>query len=240
MRGLVQSAFLLGCLAVEGCSFGLNPVIDTTLSATDDGSQAPTDGAYDDETLPKTDVGLEGSVYRIQPSSMTVTQPPGLDALKDKMLERDILVFVASESPSKLGLSVAIAADDGEQDPCETVRAFPDADWSENPVFEAGPGEIDASFGGQPAVLRHTHFGGVFDADGQKWRDGTLLTQLDGRELRGSLGDVDVCDLVSAMGGGCEACDDGKELCFQVAIEDITANRADMDFDERNDGGRCQ
>ena len=237
MRPRFELAFLLGFSVLTGCSFGLTPEIDTTLFSTGSGEH-DLDGEA--ESLDSTDVSLAGRVFRIEPDTMTITEPPGLDALKSKAFERDILVYVESESASKLGLSVALADDAGEQDPCETVRAFPNADWSENPVFEAGPGEIDASFGGQPATLRHVSFSGVFDADGSRWRDGTLVAQLDGRELDGALGDIDVCELVDAMGGACTSCDDGKKLCFAVAINNITATEADIDFDPRNDNNRCQ
>lgn len=239
MRPRFELAFLLALPAFGGCAFGLESSVDNALVAS--GGTGPNESFdYDDESLPGTEVSLEGSVYRIGPRSMTIVEPPGLDALKERMLDRDILVYVAGESTSKLSLSVALAAADGGQDVCETVREFPKADWSENPVFEAGPGEIDASFGGQPATLRDVSFGGVFDADGEKWRDGTLVTQLDGRELVGALGDVDVCELVDVMGGSCTACADGKKLCFAVVIEGITAQRADIAFDARNDASRCQ
>lgn len=239
MRPRFELAFLLAFPAFAGCAFGLDSAVDNALVA-NSGAGANPSYDYDDEALPDTQASLEGSVYRIEPGEMTIVEPPGLDALKERMLDRDILVYVASESSTKLGLSVALAGDDGRQDACETVREFPKADWSENPVFEAGPGEIDASFGGQPATLRDVSFGGVFDVDGGKWRDGTLVTQLDGRELDGALGDVDVCELVDAMGGTCTECEDGKKLCFAVVIEGITAKRADIDFDARNDASRCQ
>lgn len=244
MRIRSELAFVLALSVTSGCAFGLDSAIDSTLSASggsiSDGGSSES-GDYDaEDALPETEVGLEGAVYRIVPAEMTITQPPGLDALKERMLERDILVFVSSESSSALGLSVALAAADGGQDVCETVRDFPKADWSQNPVFEAGPGEIEASFGGQPATLREVRFGGVFDEDGSRWREGTMVAQLDGRELLGALGDVDVCSLVDAMGGECEPCSDGKHYCFAVEIENITAKETNIDFNERNDGSRCE
>ena len=234
---------------VAGCSVGLDSSIDAKPVPTADG-RAPIDGTGDnaddgagdadaDAGLPATTVALEGQVYRIDPDRMTIVSPPGLDALKESVLERDILAYIDLESNRALGFSVALANTDGEQDDCEVVRAFPNADWTLNPVFEAGPGTIETSFGGQAAQLRNVRFGGVFDEYGFGWTDGTLSAELDGRELGASLGDVDVCELVDALGGACEACGDGERLCFTVEIEDITAVKAEITFDPENDGSRC-
>ncbi|MBM4392484.1 MAG: hypothetical protein FJ090_15290 [Deltaproteobacteria bacterium] len=231
--------------AVTGCALGLQSTVEGELIPAPSGNvgqNPPSEG--DDEPggdeLPKTSVALDGMVYRIEPSSMTVVEPAGLDRMKDRLLARDVLVYVSDETAESITFAMALGGDDGRQDPCEAVHQFPRADWTANPVFEAGPGNIDASFGGESAQLREALFGGVFDEYGFGWTDGTLAFQLDTRELDGALGsDVDACELVEALGGECDRCSDGEALCFDVVIEQITAVKAEIGFDERNDGSRC-
>lgn len=238
-------AFFLLLPAVTGCAMGLQPMVESELipaPSGDVGQNPPSedDDESGDDALPETSVALEGMVYRIAPGSMTIVEPAGLERMKDQFLTRDVLVYVSEEKAASITFAVALAGDDGRQDPCEAVREFPRADWTANPVFEAGPGTIDASFGGEPAQLREALFGGVFDEYGFGWTEGSLSFQLDTRELDGALGDgVDGCELVEALGGECGRCGDGEPVCFDVIIEQITAVKAEIGFDERNDGSRC-
>ena len=50
-------------------------------------------------------------------------------------------------------------------------------------VVRAGPGELVTSFGGHDATFRDLEIAGVFDEYGFAWTDGTLVAQLDTREL---------------------------------------------------------
>ena len=158
-----------------------------------------------------------------------LTQPAGLDTLFHDALKQNVLFYVGDESDETLGLQITLAAADGSQDPCQTVRTLPDADWN-NPTFSAGPGELAVSFGGQAASLRHLTVTGTFDEFASTWRDGTLSTQVDARELAAALGGVDACELVANVGGACEACDDGAMQCITLEFSDVSAAQTNANF----------
>lgn len=230
-------------LPLVGCGgFGLaTPVVELDDTA---GSFADVDPGDDEGLageLPETTVSLEDRVYAVEPGQLSVAEPPGLDALIGEILDRPVLVHVAAESEAALSLEVALAATDGDQNPCEAVRAFPAADWSDNPRFVAGPGRLDTRFAGNPASFRDLELAGTFDADGGAWRDGTLSATLDTRELAPALGGLDdVCGLVAELGGSCFACDDGADACFALRLEDIVADAVDVTFDATPDAGSCR
>lgn len=234
MRALV----FIPCLV--GCGFGLDselapPVPEGGFS---DGENAD---VPDEEVLPRTSVDLEGKLYALTAADMVVVQPPGLDGLWDQVLSRPLLVQVAGESDTSLSLLAALGTEEGEQDPCESVRRFPDADWSANPVFDAGPGVLDTSFGGSPATLREVRLSGVVDEYGFGWRDGTLEAVVDTRELRAALPTIeDLCALVDTLGGECVSCADGEPLCFDLSIAEITASQSEADFDPTPDASDCR
>ena len=239
----MRAALLAPALLLVGCQFGLQPNVypDSSGEVTDEGGGGITDpdAQEEDDDLEPTDVDLEGKLYAVTAGNLTITEPAGLDAMAEEMLDKDILVYVEDESGDELTMAVALSGADGLQDPCETVREFPAADWSQNPVFDVGPTDIDASFGGEPAQLRDVRMSGVFDKSGFAWRDGTLSAIMDARELQGALGDIDVCELVQELGGSCKACSDGKTFCFALEIEDILAEKVEADFDTTPSKNRC-
>lgn len=213
------------------CQFGLS----SELVADGSGLDEPADTAGADVTsgLPPTAVSLKGMTYGIAADAMTITDPPGLDGFKDQILSRDMLVYVAGEDDDALELDIALAAADGTQDVCEAVRTFPPADFSQNPAFAAGPGEVHTTFGGgHAASFRDLELTGIFDEYAFNWREGTLDAMLDGRELAPALPKgADVCELVDGMGGECVACDDGDIACFHLRIEQIVAEKLEIAFD---------
>jgi hypothetical protein len=223
-----------------GCGFGLDQEVGVAIPApsfTEENAEV----AEADDGLPETAVDLEGRLYVMEAADMHVAQPPGLDGLWSKVLSRPLLVYVAGESSTALQLSAAIGTAEGEQDPCERVRTFPEADWSENPVFDAGPGVLDTSFAGTPATLEKVRLSGVVDEFGFGWRDGTLDAVVDTRDLRAALGGMDdVCGLVSELGGSCFACADGEEACFTLAIDGVSARYSESPFDTSPDRSGCR
>ena len=229
-------------LHLAGCAFGLSV---TPLDEVDAQADPDTGGGWDgsgrtdeddegggDAPLAPTSADLEGRVYSIPLGALHVVEPAGLGALLAEAVDRDLLVYVAQESSDSLALAAALAGADGQQDPCEVVRAFPAADWSQNPLFEAGPGVLEASFAGSPAQFRELVLAGVFDADGGAWRDGTLSAELDTRELQPALSEFgDLCALVAELGGACHACDDGADACFDLRVDDVVAEESRVAFD---------
>lgn len=221
-----------------GCSYGLTMAPGGAFDTGGLAGDVPDDGVSTEDA--RTAVSVEGKLYAISPDDLTVVEPAGLDPIFEQVLTRDVLVYVEDETTDTLVLDVALAGSDGRQDPCEAVRQFPPAAWHTNPSFEAGPGELTTSFGGQPASLRHLGFAGTFDEYAFQWRDGTLDAQLDTRELQAAIPEErDLCGLVEDLGGECSACDDGEIACFDLRIEDIVAEMVDGSFDTANRNSRC-
>ena len=223
-----------------GCGFGLDsqlaPPVPEGGFAEGENADVP-----DEEVLPPTSVDLEGKLYTLTAADMHVVQPPGLDGLWEQVLTRPLLVQVAGESEASLSLLAALGTESGEQDPCESVRRFPDADWSANPVFDAGPGVLDTSFGGSPATLREVRRSGGVDEYGFGWRDGTLDAVVDTRELHAALSSIDdLCALVDTLGGECVACADGEPFCFDLSVAEITAAYSEAPFDPTPDTSGCR
>ena len=221
-------------LALVGCGgFGLDSHLDAQAvpapyadPADTGASPAGNDGAE------PTAVDLAGRLYAISAEDMHVAEPPGLDALWGKVLTRPLLLYVSAETDRKLKLNASLGAADGTQDPCEKVRAFPDADWTANPLFSAGPGEMETSFAGSPATFRDLVLTGSIDEYGFGWHGGTLSAELDTREIQPALGGMsDVCGMVETLGGVCHACADGEVACFDLQIDQVEAEYVDAPFD---------
>jgi hypothetical protein len=230
----------MACLmAASGCGFGLDTGLVTPISPPSF-ADPPGEPQAADDGLPPTSVALEGRLYTLTAADMRVVQPPGLDGLWERVLTKPLLIYVRGESASALRLEAALGTEAGEQDPCEAVRRFPEADWTENPVFDAGPGTLDTSFGGSAASLRDVRLSGVVDEYGFGWRNGTLDARVDTRELRAALPTFDdLCALVDTLGGDCIACDDGEPLCFELAITEVTAAFSEASFDSTPDTSGC-
>ena len=231
---------LLLVTLASGCGFGLDSQFATPISAPSfaDAGEA---SAEEEDGLPSTAVALEGRLYTLEAADMEVLQPPGLDGLWDQVLTRPLLVYVSGESSATLRLDAALGTPSGEQDPCEAVRHFPEADWTQNPVFDAGPGVLETSFAGHSATFREVQLSGVVDEYGFGWRDGTLTAVLDTRELRAALGGVDdVCALVESLGGECFACSDGEPACFDLEIGEVTAHYSEASFDPTPSSTGCE
>jgi hypothetical protein len=199
------------------------------------GDAAPADGA--DE--PEVTVPLEGRTWSVDLATVNFTSPPGIGSLVDLLDSTKMLFDVIDESSDRLSLVVAMAGADGAQNPCERVLTLPPAVW-ENPVFTIDDGDIRLTVGGGPMDVRAALLTAEIAADGSEWSDGVLDGIIDARQVNAGLGDGwDVCDLVSSMGGACEACDDGEEQCFELRIESINAQPVTTGFDPLVDDGAC-
>jgi hypothetical protein len=221
---LASLAFLGGCGAMGLVEIYEDSAATDLPNSTDDGDEAGGGAAMS--------TSIAGELYAIDPADIEVIEPPGLAASFSELLDRDVLFYVAGEDETRIRIDLALAAADGSQDPCESVLELPTADWSEQPRFQVGPGQLDVSFGGHPATLRQLVLTGTFAADGSGWSGGTMSAEADARELAPAVGDgVDVCALVEGMGGDCHACDDGAPQCFTLAFDQVSARRSSEAFD---------
>ncbi len=108
------------------------------------------------------------------------------------------------------------------QYPCAEPARFPEADFSDNPLFEAGPGELrlDTDFGDVP--LYDLYFYGTFSADGSQIQDMRVTALLDVRNIEYS--GLSGCDIVGLF-VTCEPCPDSAVECVYIDAE------ADVDED---------
>ncbi len=209
-------------LPLSGC-FGLQSNISVDTGYWGDSAESETNGTPVSEDL-------TGKVYAVGPTDMTLVEPAQLAELYLENVGKDILIYVASETTTTLQLQAALAADDGSQNPCETVRDLPQADWL-NPSFQAGPADMEIGFGGQPATLQDVELTGTFSPDAGSFGDGTLAGVVDARELAAALGGIDACEMLDGMGSSCIPCDDGELQCASVRFEDVQGTEASMSFD---------
>lgn len=188
-------------------------------------SQLP---AYAENDLDEQNIG--GQLYAVSPSDLRVAVPEGLDEFREELLDRDLLVWVRDVGDAEIGLDVALAAPEGGQDPCQVVLELPEGAW-DNPSFFVGPGELVASFSGFDATFRSLQLWGEFEDDGAVWT-GDLAAVLDARELAPALPDIDdVCELVEALGGSCNGCEDGSLACFDLRLTEMVGERVGSGFD---------
>ena len=187
---------------------------------------------------PPTDAPVAGRVYSIDPRGLDVVRPAGMEELLRDALDRNLLVYVASESESTLGLAFTLAAAGGGQNECEAVRELPGGRWN-NPQFVAGPGDVEVSFQGARVMLHEVEVTGLFTQSGASWT-GSVHALLDVRDIAFALPtDEDACDVVAEMGGDCDLCDDGTQACVRLDFVNVYATEADIPFNPAPDDGAC-
>lgn len=219
--------FLLAC-----GDFGLTSGVDVVeADAGGAGGYAPY--GEDDEQVDETPVSVDlaGRTWAVDLAEVKVTEPPGMGSML-ALMDSTILLFHASnEKERSLDLVVSLAAADGTQNPCEKVQSLPSAEWL-NPLFAIDEGTLNITISGNNVAFSEAILGATIDADGAGWHDGGLSARIDAREFEAALPQgTDMCELVDAMDGECEACDDGADKCFDLIIEDISAVKARGDFD---------
>ena len=223
---MVLVLLTLGCggLTVVG-----DDVVKGEAPTSPDSGDLPPDAVQDD---------LTGRLYSIAPANMLITEPSGLDSLRTTLFNKNILIDVMDQAGDRMLMGMALAGDDGQQNHCEVVRPLPAADWSQNPSFYAGPGDVDLSFGGSPATLYDMRLSGTFSPDGRSWSEGQMQGSLDTRQLP-NLG-TDACTLVASFEGSCVPCDDGEPYCFALSVEQIGATWMEGAAFDPRETGDCQ
>jgi hypothetical protein len=209
---------------LSGCgSIGLDVMEQDQTSAGPADAQVPAD---------QVSVGLSGRTYSAFLADMTVLEPAGLQALIPQVADEELLFHVVAEGSGLLDIVMALAAEDGTQNPCEPVYDLPRADWSSNPEFVIEDGETEIQIGGKPVLLGRLDLEAHVTTDGSLWDDAVLTAVIDTRDLLGgSLStETDVCELVENMGGECLACADGAMACATLSLK-LQAEQVDVDFD---------
>lgn len=231
---MTRATLLAIAILAAGCGdMGLTPAIDTGGYPT---GLPGTDNGDDKVTEP-----LAGRTYAVDLTEVTVTEPSGLNALLSQVKQGKVLFYVADQDATSFHMDVALAAADGSQSDCEPIHQLPTADWSANPAFDIQDDQFETTIGGKPATLYNLDFSAVFYADASGWSDGIWSSELDTRELEGSVvsADTDLCALVSEFGADCHACpSDGQPYCADLVLQ-MNGTEVKVDFDPNLDTSGC-
>lgn len=218
--------------------------LDQTLLADTADTAAGGDTDLADETGETADepapvaVSLAGRAWGIHPGTLTVVRPAGLDEMIRGSIDRNVLVYAASQSETTVDLLATVANASGNQNPCEDVRPLPTGTWA-NPRFAVRSGEVEVSFRGARATLHEVELTGVVSPLADRWTDGTMRAVLDLREVEATLGEDDVCAMVAGLGGDCDLCSDGEQRCVQLEMAGVEGEALTGAFDPTVDSDAC-
>ncbi|MCP4806614.1 MAG: Ig-like domain-containing protein [Proteobacteria bacterium] len=170
---------------------------------------------------------LQGRVYDIDLNSVTWNSPAeSTGSLLVGQLDTDhILILVESVDDDTIVMTGAMGWTDSgtlEQYACAEAINFPDADFSANPYFQAGPDTTTFDAGGYQIPVTDFVVSGSFDDGGDNLVNVSVegYVDLDGLEFSGYA----ACDLLALSGDSCIACpDDGDEQCVYLDVEDDEA-----------------
>lgn len=174
---------------------------------------------------------LEGQTYVFRLSDSEITQPRFLDAVAGTYLTVPILVSVVAADASSIELigSLGELLNDGSyrQVPREPTWAFPAADFTGHPYFEASSDRIVLAYAGIDIPVEQFTLSGTFSADGTRLEEATVTGFGDSRNMGALLGQADnpdaMCDLAEAAGVSCTDCADGEPYCLYIVAEQIDA-----------------
>lgn len=224
--------------ALVGCG-GVGLVSTKTDGETVEAGADTSSGTSAGDDAPPVEVALLTHTWSVDLGSVSWVAPPGITSLVALSDSTRLLFNVKAESSDSLSFAVSLAAADGGQNPCERVVDLPAARW-DNPRWTIDEPSLPLTMGGSPVDVKDAWFSAVVTPDAEEWTDGVLEGTLDARELAPGLGaDIDVCQLIADMGGGCVPCDDGDVSCFEVRVEDLWATTLHSSFDPNVDDDAC-
>lgn len=167
--------------------------------------------------------GYAGRAYVLGLDELAIDEPAVLAELFDFLGMEDMLAAVwvervdAEARTVELAVAAALERDDEVvQDPCEQVALLETADFSGNPTFAAGPGDLGFQASGVDYAFHALQIEGRFSQEGDRIETLAVEGWLDLAELRFS-GEPG-CEYLGHLGLPCQACpDDGDEACLHVA-----------------------
>jgi len=172
---------------------------------------------------PSTWEGYEQRAYVVSLDELQFDEPAVLSELIGFLGMDDLLaaVWVEAVDVEARTVELAVAAAGHEegvitQDACEEVAVLAPADFTGNPAFSAGPGDLGFMASGVGYTFRSLSIEGRFAGDGDAIASVTVEGWLDLSEL--SFDSESGCSYLGHFGLPCEACpDDAGEDCLHVA-----------------------
>lgn len=173
-----------------------------------------------------------GKAYVMDLAGAEVVQPGGFGEIVIQVLTAEVMLGVDSATETTIQMTGAVSeVGSWTQDTCLPTIAFPEADFSENPWFELGPGDATFAAMDSEITVHDLYLTGAFAPNLFSIGGGTLDGELDARELAvvmveaGLIAEPDpdqACDLISGFGANCVACSsDGEAYCIIVEVRDI-------------------
>ncbi len=185
----------------------------------DNGADDNCDGDVDEDCGSSAPLGINGNTYELDLTTATWIEPAG--APVGSMIENTALFSVTAERADSVTTLWALG-ESGDQDYCQPHLGEATLSVSGRRL-EGGPADVPVTSAGVTLTLYDARLGINVSADGRSLSGGTLSARVDAREFSSLVGDTPeaICDLVRSLGISCVRCDDGAELCLEVAIEDL-------------------
>ena len=162
-------------------------------------------------------------------TDVNFTKPEGIGSLLGMYLDVPLLVGVVRADDSTIDMLVA----QGWLDSIEGYKqrmgietwSFDDAEFQDQPYFEAETESITLSFDGVDIPVQDFHLEGTFSSDGSHFSGGLLSGLGDTRNMGTLFGAADdlnyICNMAAAMAVECVPCPDGEPYCLFLQGEEI-------------------
>ena len=162
-------------------------------------------------------------------TDVNFTKPEGIGSLLGMYLDIPLLVGVVRADDSTIDMLVAqgwLDSIDGyKQRMGVETWSFDEADFQEQPYFEAEMESITLDFDGVEIPVQDFHLEGTFSSDGSHFSGGLLSGLGDTRNMGQLFGATDdlnyICNMAAAMTVECVPCPDGEPYCLFLQGEDI-------------------
>jgi hypothetical protein len=161
---------------------------------------------------------LDGRTYELPYSDLVWLKPSSISLLASYIEFDAFLIQVDSVDAVAETLTVlsAVGYDTaGVMEPeCSSLFSPGSADFSQNPIFSAGPSDMALPVNSTDLILEDFTLSANFNSDGTKIENVVFTGLADTRALDPTLGNT--CNLASFLGDTCVACSDGEVKCLEM------------------------
>lgn len=179
---------------------------------------------------------LDGAAFQIDFTRSTLTEPAAAASLTELLLADLILVAQFSDdgtSASAVAAVATAAADVYTQDPCSRTVAFPSGVTWTDPDLTIAATDWSFEFNDLSLPMRTLEMSATMSDAGDELTDFALTAYVDASDMDVADDADPPCDLASAFGIVCHACDGEPERleCLTVVMESGTASKVSLAAD---------
>lgn len=161
---------------------------------------------------------LDGRTYELPYADLTWQKPNAISLLASYIDFDSFLIQVDSIDVAAQTLTVlsAVGYDiGGVMEPeCSSLFSPGSADFSQNPIFSAGPSDMALPVNSTDLVVEDFTLNANFNSDGSSIENVLFSGLADTRGLDATLGNT--CNLAAFLGDTCIACADGEVKCLEM------------------------